>query len=151
MSTGQGSRFFVSLCYGSPLHLILSSDPLYNMRVQNASIQMPASAKSATVSTSAPKKPARKTRARKAPAAPRTRKAAATPQPEMIEVKLPEANQTPLKKRPMKVETVELKSIFKDYPRDGFALILLPVLLLEAMVKEILPVIGRVKVPTSFG
>ena len=109
------------------------------MRVQNASIQMPASAKSATVSTSAPKKPARKTRARKAnspvkPVAPRTRKAAATPQPQTPQVKM-----------------VELKSILKDYPRDGFALILLPVLLLEAMVKEILPVIGRVKVPTSFG
>ena len=112
---------------------------------------MPASAKSATVSTSAPKKPARKTRARKAPATPRTRKAAATPQPEMIEVKLPEANQTPLKKRPMKVETVELKSILKDYPRDGFALILLPVLLLEAWAKEILPVLGKIKVPASFG
>ena len=152
MSTGQVGRFIVSLCYALPLHLILSTPCLYNMGVQNASIQMPASAKSApSVSTVAPKKPARKTRARKAPAAPRTRKAAATPQPEMIEVKLPEANQTPLKKRPMKVETVELKSIFKDYPRDGFALILLPVLLLEAMVKEILPVIGRVKVPTSFG
>ena len=95
---------------------------------------MQASAKSATVSTSAPKKPARKTRARKATAAPRTRKAAATPQP-----------QTP------KVKMVELKSIFKDYPRDGFAIILLPVLLLEAMVKEILPVLGRIKVPTSFG
>ena len=112
---------------------------------------MPASAKSATVSTSAPKKPARKTRARKAPATPRTRKAAATPQPEMIEVKLPEANKTPLKKRPMRVETVELKSILKDYPRDGFALILLPVLLLEAWAKEILPVLGKIKVPASFG
>ena len=95
---------------------------------------MPASAKSATVSTSAPKKPARKTRARKAPATPRSRKAAATPQP-----------QTP------KVETVELKSILKDYPRDGFALILLPVLLLEAWAKEILPVLGKIKVPASFG
>ena len=95
---------------------------------------MPASAKSATVSTSAPKKPARKTRARKAPATPLTRKAAATPQP-----------QTP------KVETVELKSILKDYPRDGFALILLPVLLLEAWAKEILPVLGKIKVPASFG
>ena len=46
---------------------------------------------------------------------------------------------------------VELKSILKDYPRDGFALILLPVLLLEAMVKEILPTLGKVKVPASFG
>ena len=135
MSTGQGSRFFVSLCYALPLHLILSTPCLYNMGVQNASIQMPASAKSApSVSTVAPKKPARKTRARKAPAAPRTRKAAATPQP-----------QTP------KVETVELKSILKDYPRDGFALILLPVLLLEAWAKEILPVLGKIKVPASFG
>lgn len=132
----------------------MGSDLMYNMGVPNASIQMPASAKSATVST-AKAKPARKTRARKAnspvkPVAPRTRKAA-TPQPEMIEVKLPEANKTPLKKRPMRVETVELKSILKDYPRDGFALALLPVLLLEALAKEILPVLGQIKVPVRFG
>ena len=124
------------------------------MGVQTPASKMPASAKSATVST-AKAKPARKTRARKAnspvkPVAPRTRKAA-TPQPEMIEVKLPEANKTPLKKRPMRVETVELKSILKDYPRDGLALILLPVLLLEAWVKEILPVLGQIKVPVRFG
>ena len=128
---------------------------MYNMRVPNASIQMPASAKSAPSVSTAKAKPARKTRARKAnspvkPVAPRTRKAA-TPQPEMIEVKLPEANKTPLKSRPMKVETVELKSILKDYPRDGFALALLPVLLLEALAKEILPVLGQIKVPVRFG
>ena len=94
---------------------------------------MPAS--TASVKTPAKKAPVRRKRAAaKKPVAPRTRKAAATPQP-----------QTP------QVKTVELKSILKDYPRDGFALILLPVLLLEAMVKEILPILGKVKVPASFG
>jgi hypothetical protein len=92
---------------------------------------MPASA---TVKTPAKKAPVRRKRATaKKPVAPRTRKAAANPTP------------TP------KVEKVELKSILKDYPRDGFALILLPILLLEAAAKEILPVLGKVKVPASFG
>ena len=98
---------------------------------------MPAS--NATVKTPAKKAPVRRKRA----AATKSRKAAATPQP--IVVDLPKANTTPLKKRPMQVEAVELKSL-KDYPRDGLALILLPVLYLEALVKAILPVIGRVKV-----
>ena len=94
---------------------------------------MPAS--TATVKTAAKKAPVRRKRAAaKKPVAPRTRKAAATPQPQTPQVKM-----------------VELKSILKDYPRDGFALILLPVLLLEAMVKEILPTLGKVKVPASFG
>ena len=94
---------------------------------------MPAS--TASVKTPAKKAPVRRKRAAaKKPVAPRTRKAAATPQPQTPQVKM-----------------VELKSILKDYPRDGFALILLPVLLLEAMVKEILPILGKVKVPASFG
>ena len=103
---------------------------------------MPASAKSATVST-AKAKPARKTRARKAPATPRTRKAAANPQPEMIEVKLPEANKTPLKKRPMQsVESSNpTKSIFdfKDLTElRGLDFVVLPLIFLEAFTVNIL-------------
>ena len=40
-----------------------------------------------------------------------------------------------------KTETKTIKkSLLKDYPRDGFALFLLPLLLLEAGVKELLKV-----------
>ena len=41
-----------------------------------------------------------------------------------------------------KVETKNVKSLLKDYPRDGFSLILLPLLLLEAGVKEGLKLAG---------
>ena len=58
-----------------------------------------------------------------------------------IEIKLPAG--TNLKKRPMKVEAVSnTKSLLKDYPRDIFALFLLPLFLLEAGTKEILKQTG---------
>ena len=58
-----------------------------------------------------------------------------------IEIKLPAG--TNLKKRPMNVEAVSnTKSLLKDYPRDIFALFLLPLLLLEAGTKEILKQTG---------
>ena len=41
-----------------------------------------------------------------------------------------------------KVETKQVKSLLTDYPRDGFSLILLPLLLLEAGVKEGLKLAG---------
>ena len=41
-----------------------------------------------------------------------------------------------------KVETKKVKSLLTDYPRDGFSLILLPLLLLEAGVKEGLKLAG---------
>ena len=41
-----------------------------------------------------------------------------------------------------KVETKNVKSLLKDYPRDGFSLILLPLLLLEAGTKEALKLAG---------
>ena len=41
-----------------------------------------------------------------------------------------------------KVETKNVKSLLKDYPRDGFSLILLPLLLLEAGTKEGLRLAG---------
>ena len=88
---------------------------------------MQASAKSATVPT-AKAKPARKTKARKAPVTPRTRKATATPQP-----------QTP------KVEKVETsnptKSIFdfKDLTElRGLDFVVLPLIFLEAFTVNIL-------------
>ena len=84
----------------------------------------------------------RKPRARKAatPKA-RTRKVAtkptsATPLPVVITPDAPSVKASYAK--------IELKSL-KDYPRDGLALILLPVFYLEALVKELLPVIGKIK------
>ena len=44
-----------------------------------------------------------------------------------------------------KVETKNVKSLLHDYPRDGFSLILLPLLLLEAGVKEGLKLAGVLK------
>ena len=41
-----------------------------------------------------------------------------------------------------KVETKNVKSLLHDYPRDGFSLILLPLLLLEAGTKEALKLAG---------
>ena len=98
---------------------------------------MPSTA-SVSKSTSAPK--ARKPRARKAatPKA-RTRKVAptkptsATPLPVVITPDAPSVKEAYAK--------IELKSL-KDYPRDGFALELLPLLLLEALTKEGLKVAG---------
>mgnify|MGYP001177749942 CR=1 FL=1 len=70
-----------------------------------------------------------------------------TPNPatEPVIINLPEG--TNLKKRPMNVETaskdtLNLEKLFKDYPRDGFALALLPLLLLEALTKEGLKLAG---------
>ena len=39
-------------------------------------------------------------------------------------------------------DTLNLEKLFKDYPRDGFALALLPILLLEAFTKEGLKLAG---------
>ena len=37
---------------------------------------------------------------------------------------------------------LDLQKLFNDYPRDGFALALLPILLLEALTKEGLKLAG---------
>ena len=41
-----------------------------------------------------------------------------------------------------KVETKNVKSLLNDYPRDGFSLIILPLLYLEALTKEGLKLAG---------
>ena len=50
--------------------------------------------------------------------------------------KVTEVTETPQNK------DLELQKLFKDYPRDGFALALLPLLLLEALTKEGLKLAG---------
>ena len=51
-------------------------------------------------------------------------------------IKVTEVTTTPVK------DTLNLQKLFKDYPRDGFALALLPLLLLEALTKEGLKLAG---------
>ena len=50
--------------------------------------------------------------------------------------KVTEVTETPKK------NNLDLQKLFKDYPRDGFALALLPLLLLEALTKEGLKIAG---------
>ena len=52
------------------------------------------------------------------------------------ENKVTEVTETPQNK------DLDLQKLFKDYPRDGFALALLPLLLLEALTKEGLKLAG---------
>ena len=60
-----------------------------------------------------------------------------TPKAETLTLNVPEK---------AKVETKSVtKSLLKDYPRDGFALFLLPLLLLEAGTKELLKLAGTLK------
>tara|TARA_B100000508_G_C11205414_1_gene155065 strand:- start:50 stop:361 length:312 start_codon:yes stop_codon:yes gene_type:complete len=69
----------------------------------------------------------------------RSRKVAMTetPKAETLNINVPEV---------AKVETKTItKSLLKDYPRDGFAIFLLPLLLLEAGVKEVLQLAGTLK------
>ena len=40
------------------------------------------------------------------------------------------------------IDTLNLEKLFKDYPRNGFSLALLPLLLLEALTKEGLKLAG---------
>ena len=51
-------------------------------------------------------------------------------------IKVTEVTTTPVK------DTLNLEKLLKDYPRDGFALALLPLLLLEALTKEGLKLAG---------
>jgi hypothetical protein len=51
-------------------------------------------------------------------------------------IEVAEVTPTPVK------DTLNLEKLFKDYPRDGFALALLPLLLLEAFTKEGLKIAG---------
>ena len=54
-------------------------------------------------------------------------------------IKVTEVTTTPSK------DTLNLEKLFKDYPRDGFSLALLPFLLLEAGTKEVLRFAGTIK------
>ena len=76
------------------------------------------------------------------PTASTTRKATATPRKRRTrkttaKTVTPPINTTPKQVVKVETKTVEVKSL-KDYPRDGLSLVLLPVLYLEAFVKEIL-------------
>ena len=94
----------------------------------------PRKRRSRKTSTTATKSPATK-RVNKT----RTPKVAMTetPKAETLTLNVPEK---------AKVEAKSVtKSLLKDYPRDGFALFLLPLLLLEAGTKELLRLAGTLK------
>ena len=63
-----------------------------------------------------------------------------TPKAETLTLNVPEKAKVETPKTP-----IFKKSLFNDYPRDGFALFLLPVLLLEAGTKELLKLAGTLK------
>ena len=127
------------------LHLTFSSIIiLYYRGVVNHKAFMPV--KSATAPATPRKRRTRKTSttATKSPATKRvnkttSRKVAMTETPKVETLNL---NVTPQAKTETK--TIK-KSLLKDYPRDGFALFLLPLLLLEAGVKELLKVAETLK------
>ena len=77
-------------------------------------------AKSPTKSTTTPRKRVNKVT--------RTKKVAVTEVKQVPQIETPKTQ----------VESPKLKSILKDYPTDGLSLILLPLLLLEAGVKELI-------------
>ena len=58
----------------------------------------------------------------------------------VTQIKVNKVTETPTETP--KVETKNVKSLLHDYPRDGFSLILLPLLLLEAGTKEALKLAG---------
>ena len=117
---------------------ILSTPLPVELGSTNASIQMPASAKSAPSVSTAKAKPARKTRARKAPATPRTRKAAANPTPQPVAQVAP-------------VETLQQKELkaWQDlFTLRGIEIVVLPLIFLEAWAVQILNNAGlEVSVP----
>ena len=117
---------------------------LYYRGVVNHTAFMPV--KSATATATPRKRRQRKTSttATKSPATKivnktTSRKVAMTETPKVETLNL---NVTPQAKTETK--TIK-KSLLKDYPRDGFALFLLPLLLLEAGVKEVLQLAGTLK------
>ena len=94
--------------------------------------------KSTTVAKTSPKKT---TTTRKR----RTRKVTSIPKVAPLNTTVAKTIVSETVKVQPKVEAkVETKSL-KDYPRDGLSLVLLPVLYLEAFVKEIIKELGSIK------
>ena len=124
--------------------MVLSTNTPYNRGVVNHKAFMPV--KSATAPATPRKRRTRKTSttASKSPATKRVNKTRTpkvamteTPKAETLTLNVPEK---------AKVEAKSVtKSLLKDYPRDGFALFLLPLLLLEAGTKELLKLAGTLK------
>ena len=86
----------------------------------------------------------RKTRTRKA-STPR-KKVSTTPRKSASKINTsPAQSKVDDVKEEAKVEVKSVKSLLKDYPRDGFSLIILPLLYLEAGVKELLKLAQPVK------
>ena len=124
--------------------MVLSTNTPYNRGVVNHKAFMPVKSASATATP-------RKRRTRKtsttAPKSPATKRVNKTRTPKVAMTETPKAETLTLNvPEKAKVEAKSVtKSLLKDYPRDGFALFLLPLLLLEAGTKELLKLAGTLK------
>tara|TARA_R100001510_G_C7562436_1_gene141982 strand:+ start:132 stop:503 length:372 start_codon:yes stop_codon:yes gene_type:complete len=117
----------------------------YNKGVVNQKAFMPV--KSTASATATPRKRRTRKTSTTATKSPATKRVNKTRTPKVAMTETPKAETLTLNvPEKAKVETKSVtKSLLKDYPRDGFALFLLPLLLLEAGTKELLKLAGTLK------
>ena len=117
----------------------------YNKGVVNQKAFMPV--KSTASATATPRKRRTRKTSTTATKSPATKRVNKTRTPKVAMTETPKAETLTLNvPEKAKVETKSVtKSLLKDYPRDGFALFLLPLLLLEAGTKELLRLAGTLK------
>ena len=117
----------------------------YNKGVVNQNAFMPV--KSTASATVTPRKRRTRKTSTTATKSPATKRVNKTRTPKVAMTETPKAETLTLNvPEKAKVETKSVtKSLLKDYPRDGFALFLLPLLLLEAGTKELLKLAGTLK------
>jgi len=117
----------------------------YNRGVVNQNAFMPV--KSTASATATPRKRRSRKTSTTATKSPATKRVNKTRTPKVAMTETPKAETLTLNvPEKAKVEAKSVtKSLLKDYPRDGFALFLLPLLLLEAGTKELLRLAGTIK------
>lgn len=117
----------------------------YNKGVVNQKAFMPV--KSTASATATPRKRRTRKTSTTATKSPATKRVNKTRTPKVAMTETPKAETLTLNvPEKAKVEAKSVtKSLLKDYPRDGFALFLLPLLLLEAGTKELLKLAGTLK------
>ena len=117
----------------------------YNRGVVNQNAFMPV--KSTASTTATPRKRRTRKTSTTASKSPATKRVNKTRTPKVAMTETPKAETLTLNvPEKAKVEAKSVtKSLLKDYPRDGFALFLLPLLLLEAGTKELLKLTGTIK------
>ena len=117
----------------------------YNKGVVNQKAFMPV--KSTASATATPRKRRTRKTSTTATKSPATKRVNKTRTPKVAMTETPKAETLTLNvPEKAKVEAKSVtKSLLKDYPRDGFALFLLPLLLLEVGTKELLKLTGTLK------